>query len=460
MKGSAARIGTALCLMAAALPAARAQADTQAQTIGEAFDYAYPLYLLSTYRWTALETTSSRTSTTLDHFAHSRKIATPDDKWANGPIVEALYSTAWIDLARGPVILRTPDTHDRYTVLTLIDFYSNTFFYAGRRTTGTGAQQYWLVGPDWKGEAPAGMTAVRASTNDVYVNLRVAVDGPADQQAANAVQDGFTITPAGTPSSGAQPPGPPPRLQPVSGDPKNFVDVVNQMLALDPPPERDEALIEKYRSIGICGAPCSWDALPDATKAAWRASYPKLENQFFAWYLAQGHAHGWINYSPPGNKLGTTEQRDYQQRAFALALGMGMLGLDRREANYWNTFADAQGQPLTGGKRYRLRLPAGGIPSNAFWSITLYSADKSGQFLVDNPMHRYQISSRTPNVKTDADGSIEIWLQSDPPAADKLSNWLPTPAGGQPFMLFARAYEPKSSVLSGAYRMPGVEALP
>lgn len=456
-------MGVALCLMAAIMPGANAQSAPQAPvsgTIGEAFDYAYPLYLLSTYRWTALETTDSRTSTTLDHFAHSRKIATPDDKWANGPIVEALYSTAWIDLARGPVILRTPDTHDRYYVLTLIDFYSNTFFYAGRRTTGTGAQQYYLVGPDWKGEAPEGMKLVRASTNDVYVNLRVAVDGPADQQAANAIQDGFTIAPAGMPSSAAQAPALQSRLQPVSGDPKNFVDVVNQMLALDPPPERDQALIEKYRAIGICGAPCSWAALPEATKAAWRASYPKLENQFFAWYLAQGHTHGWINYSPPGNKLGTTEQRNYQQRAFALALGMGMLGLDRREANYWNTFADAQGQPLTGSKRYRLRLPAGGIPSNAFWSVTLYSGGKSGQFLVDNPVHRYQISSWTPNVKADADGSIEIWLQPDPPAADKLSNWLPTPTGGQPFMLFARSYEPKSSVLSGTYRMLDVEALP
>lgn len=237
----------ALCLAAAMLPAARAQpapqSSTEAATIGEAFDYAYPLYLLSTYRWTALDTTGSRTSTTLDHFAHSRKIATPDDKWANGPIVEALYSTAWIDLARGPVILKTPDTHDRYYVLTLIDFYSNTFFYAGRRTTGTAAQQYYLVGPDWKGEAPEGMKVVRASTNDVYVNLRVAVDGPADQRAANTIQDGFTITPAGAPSAAAPPQHLVQRLQPVSGDPKNFVDVVNQMLALDPPPERDKALI-------------------------------------------------------------------------------------------------------------------------------------------------------------------------------------------------------------------------
>lgn len=449
-------IGIAIFLLAATMPDSQAQTHAEEATINLAFDYAYPLFLLSRYRWTALETAGSRTSTTLNHFAHSRRIATPEDKWANAPIVDALYSTAWIDLARGPVFVSTPDTNDRYYVLTLIDLYSNTFFYAGRRTTGTGAQQYYLVGPGWNGQAPAGARIVRAPTNDVYVNLRVAVDGPADQQAANAVQDGFAISPAATQVSTAAPQ----RLEPVSGNPKNFVDVVNQMLALDPPPTRDQSIIERYKAIGICGNRCSWDSLPDSTKAVWRTSYPQLESQFFAWYMAQGHSHGWINYSPPGNKLGTTEQRDYKQRAFALALGLGMLGLDRREANYWSTFLDVQGQPLVGGKRYRLRFPAGGIPSNAFWSVSLYSVEKQGEFLVHNPISRYQISSRTPNLKADADGSIDILLQSAPPSADRMSNWLPTPANDQPFSLFARAYEPRAGVLSGAYKMPAIEVLP
>jgi hypothetical protein len=456
LRRAAACIGMAVCLLAAAAPVSQAQTAADESTIAEAFDYAYPLFLLSNYRWTALETSGSRTSTTLDHYAHARRIATPEDRWANSPIVDALYSTAWLDLARGPVLVNTPDTHDRYYVLTLIDFYSNTFFYAGRRTTGTAAQQYYLVAPDWKGEAPAGAKLVRSPTNDVYVNLRVAVDGPVDQSAANAVQDGFTLVPASAMDTANVAPQ---RLEPVEGNPKNFVDVVNQMLALDPPPERDKALIERYRAIGLCGAPCSWDALPEPIKAAWRASYPKLEGQFFAWYMAQGFSHGWINYSPPGNKLGTTEQRDYRMRAFALALGTGMLGLDRREANYWSTFADAQGQPLVGSKRYRLRLPPGGMPTQAFWSVSLYSVEKNGEFLLSNPLDRYQIGSRTPNLKTDPDGSVEVWLQPDPPPADRLANWLPTPANAQPFMLFARDYQPAGDVLGGTYQLPGVEAV-
>ncbi|WGS52688.1 DUF1254 domain-containing protein [Paraburkholderia sp. D15] len=454
---------TALTLAAAvASPApVSAQQATPHPTdklIGAAYNYAFPLFKLSQYRWTALDTPDARTSTTLNRFAHARQIATPDDRWANSPIVDALYSTAWIDLSHGPVTLDTPDTGSRYYVLTLIDFYSNTFFYAGHRTTGTAPQRYYVVGPEWKGTPPAGVQLVRAPTNDLYVNLRVQVDGPADVPAANAIQDGFRITPL-TPNqsvASGQTIDAPPRIRPSADTPQDFLAVVNQMLTLDPPPARDRALVEQYRRVGICGAQCSWDRLPADIQAAWTARYPQLEQAFLTTYLAAARAHGWIDYNPPGSKLGTDEQRDYDLRALALAMGMGMLGVSREEANYWITFRDADATPLLGSRRYRLHLPPGGIPARAFWSVSLYAVDKDGQFLAANPIDRYQISSRTPGLRVNDDGSIDIWLQPQRPANAQAANWLPTPADGRAFTLFARAYEPAGSVLSGTFRMPPV----
>jgi len=43
---------------------------------------------------------------------------------------------------------------------------------------------------------------------------------------------------------------------------------------------------------------------------------------------------------------------------------------------------------------------------------------------------------------------------------DKIANGLPSPATGLPFRLFARSYEPKLSVLMGAFKMPPVEPVP
>jgi hypothetical protein len=443
-------------LFGAAVPArAQTAALSSQQLMQEAYDFAYPLYKLSEYRWTALNTRDARTSTTLNHFAHSRASATPEDKWADAPIVDALYSTAWLDLSRGPVWLDTPETHGRYYVLTLIDFYSNTFFYAGHRTTGTHAQRYFVAGPDWHGAVPAGTQLLRAPTNDVYVNLRVLIDGPKDQAAANAVQDGFRFTPVqGAPADAAAT-----RVQPVPKDGRSFVDVVNQMLAMNPPPERDAAILAKYRAIGICGAPCSWEALPDSVKAQWTATYPSLEGKFLAAYRSAGRASGWIEYNPPGSKLGSTQMLDYSLRAMALSVGKGMLGVTPAEADYWMTFNDAKGQPLTGGRNYRLHFATGGLPANAFWSVALYAFEKDGQFLAANPIDRYHVGSRT-GLKANADGSIDIWIQSTPPSGDKRSNWLPAPADGARFQLFARAYEPKAEILEGRFKMPEVEALP
>ncbi|MEV5536574.1 DUF1254 domain-containing protein [Saccharopolyspora shandongensis] len=418
-------------------------------TVKEAYEYAFPLYELSRHRWNALETPGSRTATTPNAFAHSRSLPGPDDTWANGPSEDVLYSTAWLDLARGPVHLDTPDTGDRFYVLTLIDFYSNTFFYAGERTTGTQAQKYFIVGPDWQGQAPADSTLVRASTNDVYVNLRIQTDGPADQAATNAVQDGFRFTPA----QPASPPGPE-RIRPVAGEPKSYVDVVNQMLALDPPPTEEGGLIDRFREVGICGSGCSWESLPAATKAAWTTEFPNL-GRYFERLEKAGRAKGWIDYSPPGNLLGTTRQKDYDLRAFALATGGGMLGMSRDEANYWITFTDATSAPLRGTQNYVLHLPPGGIPSKAFWSITLYEVRDNGQFPTPNPIGRYVISSETRGLVANPDGTIDIAVQATEPA-QQTANWLPSPSNGKNFILFARSYVPGPEVLAGKFTMPPV----
>ena len=53
------------------------------------------------------------------------------------PNVDTAYSFGRLDLSGGPVVIDVPDTAGRYYVLQLLDLYSNTIDYIGRRTTGT-----------------------------------------------------------------------------------------------------------------------------------------------------------------------------------------------------------------------------------------------------------------------------------------------------------------------------------
>ena len=72
------------------------------------------------------------------------------------PNADFLYSQAWLDLSKGPVVLTIPDTKGRYYLLALLDAYTNVAASIGKRTTGTEKRQFAIVGPHFKGTLPEG----------------------------------------------------------------------------------------------------------------------------------------------------------------------------------------------------------------------------------------------------------------------------------------------------------------
>jgi hypothetical protein len=61
-------------------------------------------------------------------------------------------------------------------------------------------------------------------------------------------------------------------------------------------------------------------------------------------------------------------------------------------------------------------------------------------------------------LKTNADGSTDLYIQNQSPGADKESNWLPAPAGK--FILMLRLYWPNEndpSIIDGSWKIPPVK---
>lgn len=102
-----------------------------------------------------------------------------------------------------------------------------------------------------------------------------------------------------------------------------------------------------------------------------------------------------------------------------------------------------------------MRFPKGQRPPvEGFWSLTMYN-DK--YFFVSNPINRYSISARQ-NLKTNSDGSTDLYIQKDSPGPDKESNWLPAPDGK--FILMLRLYRPNEnspSILNGSWKIPPIK---
>ena len=86
--------------------------------------------------------------------------------------------------------------------------------------------------------------------------------------------------------------------------------------------------------------------------------------------------------------------------------------------------------------------------------VTLY--DSQG-FRVGNVPDRFAVSSWIP-FERNADGSLDLHIQSASPGKGKEANWLPAPSGA--FNLTMRLYAPKSDALTGKWNPPPVKRLP
>jgi hypothetical protein len=232
------------------------------------------------------------------------------------------------------------------------------------------------------------------------------------------------------------------------------------VLQFAPPGPEEEAIRAKLARIGV-GAGKTFDFKDLSLKhkvevgLGMKDGEAKIEQ-----YLAAGQKN--INGWKVGSLFGDRAFYDGNWLKRAAAAKGGIYGNNAVEAMYPMTKTLADGEVLDGSKHnYVLTFPVGEFPPvNAFWSVTMY--DGKTQFLIKNPIDRYLINSpMMPSMKTNADGSLTLYIQNKSPGADKEPNWLPAPDG--PIYLVMRLYWPKTTPPSilppgkGTWKPPGVE---
>ena len=167
----------------------------------------------------------------------------------------------------------------------------------------------------------------------------------------------------------------------------------------------------------------------------------------------QKFVDGW-SYPPPS--LGHYDDH-FILRAIVAVQGLG--ALPREEAMYMRGAGDDNSGLFRGDGLYRLNLKKP-IPARAFWSLTMYEGTPDGQrFLSPNPLGRFAIGDRTPELERNHDGSLDIWIGRHDPGETRRANWLPAPARGH-FALTMRAYLPERELLDGDYRLPPITPEP
>jgi hypothetical protein len=396
-------------------------------------------------------------------FARIRTFPSASNHEITTPSADTLYTAAWLDVAKEPWVLSIPDTQGRYCLFPMLDGWSTVFEAPGKRTTGTGPQQYAITGPGWKGKLPAGLKESKSPTSMVWVIGRVSCTGTSDDYAAaHAVQDECSAVPL---SAYGKPYSPQPgsvdsaidmetpvREQLKQMNVAAYFNRLALLMKVNPPDHADAPILKKMARLGIVpGQPFDINKLNAAEVQALQTAPEVAFTKMKAWFKDGAKAgdsisqNGWVLNLKTG-LYGT----DYLQRALIAAIG---LGANRPQDTFYAiSIADGAGEPYSGNFRYVLHFPPGQAPSvNAFWSLTMYDAD---YFFVENALGRYTLGSRD-QLKFNGDGSLDLYFQRHPPEAARESNWLP--AAEEKFILMLRFYWPKETMLNGSWKVPPVK---
>ena len=374
---------------------------------------------------------------------------------------DTLYSIAWLDLTKEPLVVSTPDTAGRYYLLPMLDMWTDVFASPGSRTTGTRAGNFLVTPPGWNATVPSGFTRISAPTPYVWVIGRTKTDGPQDYAEVNEIQAGYKVTPLSQWGKPAKPIAA--KLDPsvdMKTPPKTQVDTMQaakyfayaaELLKLHPPHLTDDPLIDRMKRIGIePGKAFDVSTIDPAFKRV-LDSVPGAAQKLMAWKVPTlaRIVNGWSMNTDTMGVYGNY----YLKRAIVTQLGLGA-NLPE-DAIYPLNLADEAGKPLDGANKYTLHFAKGATPPvDAFWSLTLYDADG---FQVGNTLNRFAVSSWMP-FKYNADGSLDLAIQNENPGKDKESNWLPAPKA--PFNLTMRLYSPQLDALTGKWNPPAVTRRP
>jgi len=379
----------------------------------------------------------------------------PEQNFIACPNQDVVYGGGAAALDKEPIVFQVPDFGSRFWVYGMYDARTDGFGEIGK-PYGTKPGFYLMVGPNWKGQVPSGITSViRSSTELAVFAPRVFKDDtPEDTRAVQALISQIRFYPLSQFDGKMKttdwsklphfpvPPG-------IAGEikwvvPEAYYDQLPRVMKLVPPLPGEEAL---YAWIDSVFAAAARD--PDVKKAlieSFVAADKELIAPLLQWrYNGRPAGNGWT--SPANNARWGT---DYLNRTATAKSNIWENAPG--ETVYMYRDLDSKGQQLLGRHLYTVSFPKGQLPPvKGFWSLTLYNEQ---HFFHQNELKRYSLGTKSKALQYNPDGSLTLYFSAISPGKDKETNWLPAPEGA--FSLYLRCYWPGQQILDGVWLPPSV----
>jgi hypothetical protein len=428
----------------------------------EAYVYLYPLVLMDATRRRMTNVSGAGDlagRAPKNEFAHLRRYPPAGCPDFTLPDFDTLHSYAWIDVAEEPVIVSVPDAGDRYYLLPIYDMWSDLVASPGTRTGGNWPARYGVVSRGFEGDLPEGVRRMEAHTSCAWISGRIQCDAEDQFAYATGFQDLLQIEPLsrfGLPRARPRIPTPvesgvddprPPREQVDAMEPSEFFARASELVRRHPPHTYDHDLLLRIERIGfVPGERFDVARLPRAVAESLRGAVgeARLELRRRSRLLGRPR-NGWIVNSETTGAW----RSDYLRRAATALISLGMPAPE--DLLQPTAAVDDRDRPLHGAHRYVLRFERHQLPPvHGFWSLTLYGDDGRAP---ENGPGRHTLRERD-GLERGADGSLEIAIQRNAPAASPVSNWLPAPDAL--FRLCLRLYWPTAEALERTWAPPPV----
>jgi hypothetical protein len=366
----------------------------------------------------------------------------------------------------GPVVLEIPPADEGSITGSIDDGWQTALEDVGPAGVDKGkGGKYLILPPGYTDPLPQGYIALQSSTYAGFVVIRSNLKSSSDADVAKAVAYGKRVKLYAL----AQAANPPPTVFVDAIDviydntipyDLRFFQMLDRFVQREPWLERDRAMIDSLKSIGIeKGKPFAPDArTKEILQAAAREARAWLDAKYEAlfvppyyegthWNLPASHElveSISTNYAQPDSYPVDARGTVYSFAFFsAKHLGEGQF--------YLMTTKDRDGRPFDGGDTYRLHVPAN-APVKLYWSATVY--DRSTHAFIQNSKVMSR-SSLEPGLQKNADGSVDVYFGPKAPAG-KESNWIPTSPSGQFEVLF-RLYGPEKPLFEKTWKLPDIE---
>lgn len=411
--------------------------NTLSKQIKDTFIYGYPI--VGMYELFNSQVLDPETRITgINEFLHVAQLSSPKTSFVPAPNNDTTYSRAWLDLRREPVIIDVPDTEDRFYSIQFLDLFSETIVNVGRRTTGTAATRFAVVGPDYREALPEEFHVIRSSTSLILAFLRILIKNETDLKVVKDLQKRIKVYTLSAISPYTVIEGSLPSFH--NQNYKEFFETLSQILLLTPAAKEVPEIQAALKEIPL--------ASPDQLKESCDAAMAEIEE-------------GGLQFGEDVNhwRIARKNIGNYGDNYFkrAVVWHKGALANQPEESLYPSTFMDENGDFLDGHNCYRIVFHKESLPPvSQFWSLTMYIFKNA--FLYDNPIDRYSIGERTGGLHYGSDGSLTIYIQhGEPDEPEARANWLPAPR--EKFYMTLRLYGPSPAAVTGAWTPPTVKKI-